>query len=72
MQLAQLDPSDHVYGGEYGREPRPGENIPAWLIFDQQYRNCYIGITTRFTQTPNSPPLQAFPGRSCTDCVPTG
>ena len=22
--------------------PRPGENIPAWLVFDQQYRNRYI------------------------------
>jgi 3-oxosteroid 1-dehydrogenase len=33
----------------------PGENIPAWLIIDQQYRNRYVfaGLT----------PRQAFPGR---------
>ena len=31
-----------MYGGEYGQGPGPGENIPAWLIFDQQYRDRYI------------------------------
>jgi 3-oxosteroid 1-dehydrogenase len=31
-----------MYGGEYGQGPGPGENIPAWLVFDQQYRNRYI------------------------------
>jgi 3-oxosteroid 1-dehydrogenase len=32
----------HMYGGQYGQGPGPGENIPAWLIFDQRYRNNYI------------------------------
>ena len=31
-----------MYGGEYGQGPGPGENVPAWLIFDQQYRDRYI------------------------------
>jgi 3-oxosteroid 1-dehydrogenase len=31
-----------MYGGEYGQGSGPGENVPAWLIFDQQYRNRYI------------------------------
>src|SRR5258708_24596619 len=29
-------------GGEYGQGPGPGENIPAWLVFDQRYRDRYI------------------------------
>src|SRR5690349_21840019 len=32
----------HMYGGQYGQGPGPGENIPAWLVFDQQYRDRYI------------------------------
>lgn len=32
----------HMYGGQYGQGPGPGENVPAWLIFDQQYQNRYI------------------------------
>ncbi|MFE3546947.1 3-oxosteroid 1-dehydrogenase [Nocardia sp. NPDC059177] len=31
-----------MYGGEYGQGAGPGENIPAWLVFDQRYRNRYI------------------------------
>ncbi|MGM7647760.1 3-oxosteroid 1-dehydrogenase [Nocardia sp. JW2] len=31
-----------MYGGEYGQGPGPGENVPAWLVFDQRYRNRYI------------------------------
>ena len=31
-----------MYGGTYGQGPGPGENIPAWLVFDQQYRDRYI------------------------------
>ena len=27
---------------QYGQGPGPGENIPAWLVFDQQYRDRYI------------------------------
>ena len=25
-----------TYGGEFGQGRGPGENIPAWLIFDQR------------------------------------
>ncbi|HOW94077.1 3-oxosteroid 1-dehydrogenase [Mycolicibacterium fallax] len=32
----------HMYGGQYGQGDGPGEHIPAWLIFDQQYRDRYI------------------------------
>lgn len=32
----------HMYGGLHGEGPGPGENIPAWLIFDQRYRDNYI------------------------------
>jgi 3-oxosteroid 1-dehydrogenase len=31
-----------MYGGEFGQGPGPGENVPAWLVFDQQYRDRYI------------------------------
>ncbi|MEV6274293.1 3-oxosteroid 1-dehydrogenase [Nocardia sp. NPDC051832] len=31
-----------MYGGEYGQGAGPGANIPAWLVFDQRYRNRYI------------------------------
>jgi 3-oxosteroid 1-dehydrogenase len=31
-----------MYGGKYGQGDGPGENIPAWLIFDQQYRDRFI------------------------------
>ncbi len=31
-----------MYGGEYGQGAGPGENVPAWLVFDQQYRDRYI------------------------------
>ena len=44
-----------MYGGEFGRGDGPGENIPAWMILDQGYRNRYpfAGLT----------PKQPFPGR---------
>jgi 3-oxosteroid 1-dehydrogenase len=44
-----------MYGGEFGRGEGPAENIPAWMIIDQRYRNRYVfaGLT----------PRQAFPGR---------
>jgi 3-oxosteroid 1-dehydrogenase len=31
-----------MYGGTYGEGEGPGENIPAWLVFDQRYRNNYM------------------------------
>ena len=40
--MPYVEACHHMYGGEYGQGPGPGENIPAWLVFDQQYRNRYI------------------------------
>src|SRR5690349_20497142 len=40
--LPYVEACHHMYGGQYGQGPGPGENIPAWLVFDQQYRNRYI------------------------------
>ncbi|MFC6010028.1 3-oxosteroid 1-dehydrogenase [Nocardia lasii] len=31
-----------MYGGEFGQGAGPGANIPAWLVFDQRYRDRYI------------------------------
>lgn len=44
-----------MYGGEYGRGEGPAENLPAWLVIDQRYRNRYVfaGLA----------PRQAFPDR---------
>ncbi|ORA97342.1 3-ketosteroid-delta-1-dehydrogenase [Mycolicibacter minnesotensis] len=40
--MPYVEACHHMYGGEFGQGPGPGENIPAWLIFDQRYRNNYI------------------------------
>ncbi|KLO26991.1 3-ketosteroid-delta-1-dehydrogenase [Mycolicibacter heraklionensis] len=40
--MPYVEACHHMYGGQYGQGPGPGENIPAWLIFDQRYRNNYI------------------------------
>ncbi|OBB23912.1 3-ketosteroid-delta-1-dehydrogenase [Mycolicibacterium peregrinum] len=40
--MPYVEACHHMYGGEYGQGPGPGENIPAWLIFDQQYRDRFI------------------------------
>ncbi|KLO26045.1 3-oxosteroid 1-dehydrogenase [Mycobacterium haemophilum] len=40
--MPYVEACHHMYGGEHGQGPGPGENIPAWLVFDQQYRNRYI------------------------------
>ncbi|AXB43850.1 3-oxosteroid 1-dehydrogenase [Amycolatopsis albispora] len=44
-----------MYGGKYGQGEGPGENVPAWLIFDQRNRNRYM-----FT---GLGPRQPLPGR---------
>jgi 3-oxosteroid 1-dehydrogenase len=53
--LPYVEAVHRMYGGEFGRGDGPAENIPAWMIIDQQYRNRYVfaGLT----------PRQAFPGR---------
>lgn len=44
-----------MYGGEHGQGPGPGENIPAWLVFDQRYRSRYVYAGLQ--------PGQRFPSR---------
>ncbi|GAA4399017.1 3-oxosteroid 1-dehydrogenase [Tsukamurella soli] len=44
-----------MYGGEFGQGDGPGENVPAWLVFDQRYRNRYMFAGLG--------PRQALPGR---------
>jgi len=40
--MPYVEACHHMYGGKYGQGEGPGENVPAWLIFDDQYRNRYI------------------------------
>jgi 3-oxosteroid 1-dehydrogenase len=40
--MPYVEAGHNMYGGEYGQGNGPGENIPAWLVFDQQYRDRYI------------------------------
>ncbi len=40
--MPYVEACHHMYGGEYGQGPGPGENVPAWLVFDQQYRDRFI------------------------------
>jgi len=40
--LPYVEAAHRMYGGEFGQGEGPGENLPAWLIFDQQYRNRYL------------------------------
>ena len=40
--MPYVEACHHMYGGAWGQGPGPGENVPAWLVFDQQYRDRYI------------------------------
>ncbi|MGV9800994.1 3-oxosteroid 1-dehydrogenase [Mycobacterium sp. NPDC003449] len=40
--MPYVEACHRMYGGEFGQGQGPGENIPAWLVFDQQYRDRYI------------------------------
>jgi len=40
--MPYVEACHQMYGGQYGHGDGPGENIPAWLLFDQQYRNRFI------------------------------
>ncbi|MBF6332733.1 3-oxosteroid 1-dehydrogenase [Nocardia transvalensis] len=40
--LPYVEAVHRMYGGEYGQGDGPGEHVPAWLVFDQRYRNRYI------------------------------
>ncbi|MBB3039284.1 3-oxosteroid 1-dehydrogenase [Hoyosella altamirensis] len=44
-----------MYGGKFGQGDGPAENIPAWIIFDQRYRNRYMFAGVG--------PRQKLPGR---------
>ena len=37
-----VEAGHHMYGGEFGHGEGPGENVPAWIIFDQEYKNRYL------------------------------
>ncbi|MFC9995992.1 3-oxosteroid 1-dehydrogenase [Nocardia sp. NPDC127526] len=39
--LPYVEATHRMYGGENGEGEGPAENLPAWLIFDQRYRNRY-------------------------------
>ncbi|WP_228000094.1 3-oxosteroid 1-dehydrogenase [Nocardia australiensis] len=43
--LPYVEAVHRMYGGEFGQGEGPGENIPAWLIFDQTYRSRYMFIS---------------------------
>ncbi|WP_280415362.1 3-oxosteroid 1-dehydrogenase [Nocardia carnea] len=53
--LPYVEATHRMYGGEYGQGDGPGTNIPAWLIFDQRYRNRYLFA--------GLPPRQPLPRR---------
>ncbi|GAB2516425.1 3-oxosteroid 1-dehydrogenase [Nocardia heshunensis] len=53
--LPYVEAVHSMYGGVHGQGAGPGENLPAWLIFDQRYRNRY--------QFAGIAPRQALPGR---------
>jgi 3-oxosteroid 1-dehydrogenase len=40
--MPYVEACHHMYGGQYGHGDGPGENVPAWLVFDQQYRDRFI------------------------------
>jgi 3-oxosteroid 1-dehydrogenase len=40
--MPYVEACHRMYGGEFGQGAGPGENVPAWLVFDQQYRDRYI------------------------------
>lgn len=53
--LPYVEATHRMYGGENGQGDGPGVNLPAWLIFDQRYRNRYLFA--------GLPPRQPLPKR---------
>lgn len=47
--LPYVEATHAMFGGPYGQGDGPAENMPAWLIFDQTYRNRYLfaGVPAR-------------------------
>ncbi|UFS96750.1 3-oxosteroid 1-dehydrogenase [Nocardia huaxiensis] len=50
--LPYVEATHRMFGGAYGQGDGPAENLPAWLIFDQTYRNRYV-----FAGIPGRQPL---------------
>ncbi|OBJ55961.1 3-oxosteroid 1-dehydrogenase [Mycobacterium sp. 1423905.2] len=40
--LPYVEATHRMYGGIHGQGPGPGENLPAWMILDQQCRDRYL------------------------------
>ncbi|MRH92061.1 3-oxosteroid 1-dehydrogenase [Nocardia sp. SYP-A9097] len=40
--VSYVEATHRMYGGLNGQGAGPAENLPAWLIFDQRYRNRYL------------------------------
>lgn len=45
--LPYVEAGHKMYGGEFGQPENgdlstPGENVPAWIVFDQEYKNRYL------------------------------
>ncbi|NNH71475.1 3-oxosteroid 1-dehydrogenase [Nocardia uniformis] len=40
--LPYVEATHRMLGGDHGQGEGPAENLPAWLIFDQTYRNRYM------------------------------
>ncbi|MFD4433301.1 3-oxosteroid 1-dehydrogenase [Nocardia sp. NPDC058497] len=53
--LPYVEATHRMYGGDFGQGEGAGENIPAWLVFDQSYRNRYAFA--------GMAPRQPLPGR---------
>ena len=53
--LPYVEAVHRMYGGPHGRGDGSPENIPAWLIIDQRYRNRYVFAGV--------PPRRPLPGR---------
>ncbi|MFC9786572.1 3-oxosteroid 1-dehydrogenase [Rhodococcus sp. NPDC127528] len=47
--LPYVEATHAMFGGRYGRGTGPAENLPAWLVFDQTYRDRYLfaGVPAR-------------------------
>jgi len=40
--LPYVEATHRMYGGTHGQGPGPGENLPSWMILDQQCRDRYL------------------------------
>jgi len=40
--LPYVEETHRMYAGTYDQGPGPGENLPSWMILDQQCRDRYL------------------------------